>query len=123
SRAKRAIVQSASWREPRPMRTRQRVLFIGGALNQTTQLHAVARELPECEARFTPFYGDAVVETMRRFGLIEMSIAGNKRRGWCLEYLRDHGLAVDLGAREGDYDLIVHCTDLLIPRNVRGVPL
>jgi hypothetical protein len=105
------------------MRTRPRVLFIGGSLNQTTQLHAVARQLPECDARFTPFYGDGVVETMRHLGLIEMSIAGNKRRGWCLDYLRDHGLAVDANGREGDYDLVVHCTDLVVPRNVRGVPL
>jgi hypothetical protein len=105
------------------MRTRQRVLFIGGSLNQTTQLHAVARELPECEARFSPFYGDAVVEAMRRLGLIEMSIAGNKRRGWCLEYLKDHGLAVDMKGREGDYDLVVNCTDLVVPRNVRQAPL
>jgi hypothetical protein len=105
------------------MRTRRRVLFIGGSLNQTTQLHEVARELPECEARFSPFYGDTVVEVMRHLGLIEMSIAGNKRRGWCLQYLKDHGLAVDMNGREGDYDLVVHCTDLVVPRNVRGVPM
>lgn len=105
------------------MRTRPRALFICGSLNQTTQMHAVSRALPECDARFTPFYGDAAVEAMRRLGLIEMSIGGNKRRGWCLEYLSDHDLAVDVNGREGDYDLVVHCTDLVVPQNIRGVPL
>jgi hypothetical protein len=86
-------------------------------------MHAIARELPEFEAWFTPFYGDAFVESLRRLGLIEMSIGGNKRRRWCTEYLRDHGLAIDMLGRRGPYDLVVHCTDLLVPHNVRGAPL
>jgi hypothetical protein len=96
------------------------VLFIAGSLNQTTQLHAVARELPECESRFTPFYGDRIVTAMRWLGLLEATIGGDKRRGWCLEYLHENGLSVDLDGREGPYDLVVTCTDLVVPRNVRG---
>jgi hypothetical protein len=99
------------------------VLFIAGSLNQTTQLHAVARELPECEARFTPFYGDKAVTAMRWLGLLEATIGGEKRRGWCLEYLHANGLLVDLDGREGPYDLIVTCTDLVVPHNVRGAGL
>jgi hypothetical protein len=99
------------------------VLFIAGSLNQTTQLHAVARELPECEARFTPFYGDRTVTAMRWLGLLEATIGGDKRRRWCLEYLHDNGLAVDLDGREGPHDLVVTCTDLVVPRNVRGAGL
>ena len=60
---------------------RPRVLFIAGSLNQTTQLHAVARELHECEARFTPYYGDLTVTALRHLGLLEPTIGGNKRRG------------------------------------------
>jgi hypothetical protein len=99
------------------------VLFIAGSLNQTTQLHAVARELPDCDARFTPFYGDLAVTTMRRLGLLEATIGGEKRRRWCQEYLRDHGLRIDLDGREGGYDLVVTCTDLHVPRNARGAGL
>jgi hypothetical protein len=102
---------------------RPRALFIAGSLNQTTQLHAVARELTECETRFTPFYGDVTVTVMRRLGLLEATIGGDKRRRWCLEYLHDHQLAVDLDGREGPYDLVVTCTDLVVPRNVRGAGL
>jgi hypothetical protein len=99
------------------------VLFIAGSMNQTTQLHAVARELHECEARFTPYYGDLTVTALRRLGLLEPTIGGNKRRGWCLDYLRDHKLPVDLDGREGGYDLAVTCTDLQVPRNIRNTRL
>lgn len=98
---------------------RKRALFICGSMNQTTQLHQIARELPELAIAFTPFYGDRVVDTMRRLGLIELSIGGNKRRGWCLDYLREHQLDVDLDGRRGGYDLVVTCTDLVVPKNVR----
>jgi hypothetical protein len=96
-----------------------KILFICGSMNQTTQLHAVARALPEHVARFTPYYGDRTVDTMRRLGLIEISIGGNKRRGWCLDYLRAHDLDIDLHGARADYDLVVGCTDMVVPRNVR----
>jgi len=100
--------------KPRP-----RVLFICGSLNQTTQMHAIAGELSECEPSFTPFYGGAIVDAMRRLGLIEMTIGGQKRRAWCTQYLRDHGLSIDEHGREGPYDLVVTCTDLVIQPNIR----
>jgi len=100
-----------------------RALFICGSLNQTKQMHAVARELPEFDAGFTPFYGDRTVEGMRRLGLIEGTIGGNKRRSVCLVYLAAQRLRLDMHGLRGGYDLVVTCTDLLIPRNVTGVPL
>jgi hypothetical protein len=108
---------------PQPSARRPRVLFICGSLNQTTQLHAVGSELPEVDAAFTPYYGDRGVRLLRDLGLIELSIAGNKRRGWCLDYLREHGLRVDLEGATGGYDLVVTCTDLVVPANVRATKL
>jgi len=102
---------------------RPRVLFICGSMNQTTQLHAVAKELPDCEHLFTPYYGDRTVTLMRELGLIEISIGGKKRRGWCLDYLHKHGLAIDLDGKGGGYDLVVGCTDMVVPKNVRRYPI
>jgi hypothetical protein len=82
-------------------------------------MHAIARELPEYESRFTPYYGDEIVSFARSLGLLEMAIVGNKRRRWCLEYLSDHQLAIDDCGREGGYELVVTCSDLLVPRNIR----
>jgi hypothetical protein len=102
---------------------RPRALFICGSINQTSQMHAVSRELPDWDASFTPFYGDFFVDLLRRTGLAEMSIAGEKRRTWCLEYLRDHGLRLDMHGREGGYDITIQCTDVVVPKNVRRGPL
>ena len=55
-----------------------KVLFICGSINQTTQMLAIARELPGTDAYFTPYYGDEGVEVLRRAGMIEFTIAGNK---------------------------------------------
>lgn len=101
----------------------KRALFICGSLNQTRQLHAVARELREVRAFFTPYYGDGGVELMRKLRLIELTIGGNKRRGWCFDYLRREGLDIDVNGRSGPYDLVVTCTDMVVPKNVRNQPL
>lgn len=100
-----------------------RVLFVCGSINQTSQLHAVSRAMGLHAAWFSPFYGDRFAETMRRLGLAEPTIGGNKRRGWCLDYLRDHGLPVDVNGRRGPYDLYVTCSDVIVPRNIRRGPL
>jgi hypothetical protein len=101
---------------------RPRVLFICGSINQTSQMDAIARELDDCDPWFTPFYGNRFERALRWSRLAETSIAGNKRRAWCLEYLRDQGRRVDLDGRRGGYDLVVACTDVVVPRNIVGRP-
>jgi hypothetical protein len=104
---------------------RPRALFICGSLNQTTQMHQIARQLPELDAYFTPFYCDGVMDRVRRLGLLDRTIAGWRWRKVCMRYLRRHGLAMDFeGRRRGhDYDLVVTCTDLFLPRAIRDRPL
>src|SRR5215471_2673319 len=98
---------------------RPRILFICGSVNQTSQMHQIARELPEAEARFTPYYCDGALEIMRRLGLLGFTILGAPWRRDCLAYLRQHALPVDLDGTEGGYDLVLTCSDLVVPRNVR----
>lgn len=104
------------------IRSRGRILFIGGSVNQVSQLHAVSRHLPEYASYFTPFFGDELVELARRLGLIEVTIGGNKRRGFCIDYLESHKLPIDMHGRTLRYDLIVSCTDLVVQRITRNVP-
>ncbi len=99
---------------------RPRLLLLGGSRNQTTQMHQVALELPECEAVFSPYYADGLVGLARRAGLLEFTVLGRKHRQRCLDYLRQHALAVDEGGRGGRYDLVLTCSDLLVQRNLRG---
>jgi hypothetical protein len=101
----------------------RRALFIGGSINQTQQMHAVARELREWKASFSPFFGDRFVDTMRRLGVAETTICGNKLRKRCVDYLRDHDLDIDFHGARDNYDLVVSCTDLVLPRIARRGPL
>lgn len=97
----------------------RRVLFICGSLNQTTIMHAIANALPECECCFTPYYSDGLLARAARAGLLDFTILGGKARLRALEYFAAQQLRVDDGGRQGGYDLVVTCSDLLLPRNIR----
>jgi hypothetical protein len=102
-----------------------RVLFICGNRNHTTTMHAIARELSDCERWFTPYYCDegTALDYMRRAHLLEFVALGHDFRRRCLAYLRQHELAIDLGGARGGYDLVVTCSDLIVPSNIAGIPL
>jgi hypothetical protein len=100
-----------------------RILFVCGSMNQTTQMHLISEHLSEYDQAFTPYYCDGPAEVLRRLGLLEFTIAGHKLAGRCRSYLQSHGLAVDYRSRNGPYDLVVACTDLLVPRNIRHLPI
>ncbi len=86
-------------------------------------MHQIARQLADWEQAFTPYYCDGLLEWLRSAGYLEFTVAGEKLRGRCLDYLHGEGLHVDLGGARGAYDLAVTCSDLLVPRNLRRTPL
>ena len=102
------------------MTTEKRILFICGSMNQTTQMHQIARHLPEYRQVFTPHYCHGVHEAMRRMKLLEFTIIGDKHAQRCLGYLQDQNLAIDYQGRRGPYDLVVTCSDVFLQKNIRG---
>jgi hypothetical protein len=88
-------------------------------------MHAIARALPECGCSFTPYYCDdgSALDWLRRLGVLEFVALGEGFRSQCLAYLRANDLAIDLGGKRGGYDLVVTCSDLLVPSNVPPAPL
>jgi len=88
-------------------------------------MHAIAREMTDCDCWFTPYYCDAgsLLDYLRRAHLLEFVALGHDFRRKCLAYLNDHALPVDLGGARGGYDLVVTCSDLIVPSNVAGIPL
>jgi hypothetical protein len=83
-------------------------------------MHQIARELSEHEHAFTPYYCDGLLELARRAGLLEFTIAGEKLLRRCLDYLERERLPLDPGGLRGGYDLVLTCSDLVVPRNTRG---
>ena len=99
---------------------KRKILFICGSRNQTTQMHQIAQHLmTEFECWFTPYYASGHVEIMRRLRMTEMSILGTRMVNRCLDYLQEHRLPVDLRGEKNDYDLVLTCADLVVPKNIR----
>ena len=99
---------------------RKQILFICGSMNQTTQMHQIARELPEYDHFFTPYYGDRLLNLACRFKLTEFTVMGEKLTRRCMRYLDEQRLKIDRNGRQQLYDLVVTCSDLVVPRNIRG---
>ncbi len=102
------------------MSAAKRILFICGSMNQTTQMHQIARHLTKYEQAFTPYYCDGVQELMRRMKLLEFTVIGDKLAKLCHRYLLAQNLAIDYQGRRGPYDLVLTCSDVFIQKNLRG---
>jgi len=89
-------------------------------MNQTTQMHQIAHELSEHEHAFTPYYCDGLLDWLHRAGFGQATVAGGKLVRRCLDYLEREELPVDHGGKDGPYDLVLTCSDLVVPRNTRG---
>ncbi len=101
-----------------------RVLLIGGSLNQTRMMHKIGAALgPGLTCAYTPFFCDGVLRRLKPLGLLDMTIMGGRFRAMTDAYLRDHGLPVDEEGAGDDYDLVLTCSDLLLPRRIRKRPI
>lgn len=97
------------------------ILFICGSLNQTTQMHAIARNLiDDHNCYFTPYYGDGIENLLARMGLLNFTVLGGRHKRETEEYFSRHKLQVDSRGESRPYDLVVTCSDLLIQKNIRN---
>jgi hypothetical protein len=100
---------------------KQKILFICGSRNQTTQMHKISIELDkDFDCWFSPYYATGLEEFLRRMNLTEMSIMGSKMVGRCLQYLKACHLRVDYRGERNSYDLVFTCADLVIQKNIIG---
>lgn len=97
-----------------------KILFIGGSLNQTTQMHQIARQLDDHHCFFTPFYVDGIEDFAARQGWLETTALGGRHWQETNQYLRDHHLPLDHRGMMHHYDLVVTCSDLVVQKNILG---
>lgn len=88
-------------------------------MNQTTQMHQIASGLQDYDQYFSTFFSDGLLGTASDLGLLEFTIMGRKRSDRTLDYLRSHNLKLDIGGYSHTYDLVVTCTDLIVPKHIR----
>lgn len=89
-------------------------------MNQTTQMHQIAKHLTQYEQAFTPYYCDGIDEVYRRLRLMEFTIIGHKLASRCRKYLEDQHLAIDDRGKHGPYDLVLTCSDVYMQKNIRN---
>lgn len=97
----------------------QNILFICGSLNQTTQMHQIARQMGEYNCYFTPYYADGLENLAAQAGLLNFTVLGGRHQRDTRQYLADHHLPVDLKGQGMEYDMVVTCSDLLVQKNIR----
>ncbi len=102
-----------------PTAQRNRILFICGSMNQTTMMVKIAAFLEHHDCWFTPHYTDGWVEVLERSRLIEWTVAGIGHQNRALAYLESQNKNIDYRGMQHHYDLVVTCSDLIVPRNIR----
>lgn len=99
----------------------KKILFITGSMNQTSQMFQIARELPDYDCWFSQMFSDApVVRYLKnKTTLLDKTIIAEPHRLKAEAFLKDAGCRIDYEARQNTYDLVVCCSDLIIPRRLR----
>jgi hypothetical protein len=98
----------------------QKVLLLGGSLNQTRMMHKIASEMEDVDCFFTPYYTEGFLKILQRRGLLDFTILGGRHREATLKYFEDNNLLLDNEGKANDYDLVVTCTDGIIQPNIRN---
>ncbi|NTV01179.1 MAG: hypothetical protein HGB04_00135 [Chlorobiaceae bacterium] len=99
---------------------KKKILFVCGSMNQTTQMHQISQYLGDYDQWFTPFFSDGLLGKASDLGMLEFTIMGRKRSGRATDYLISHDLKIDVGGILHPYDLVVTCTDLIVPKHFRS---
>jgi hypothetical protein len=98
---------------------RKKILFIGGSLNQTTMLQAIAAQLPDHDCYFTPYYCDGFLRTLQKYGWLDFTPLGGSHREMTFEYLQSIGAQIDESGQRHSYDLVLTSSDLIVQKNIR----
>jgi hypothetical protein len=98
---------------------KRKILFVCGSMNQTTQMHQISEHLGDYDQWFTPFFSDGLLGKASDMGMLEFTIMGKKRAGRAIDYLVSNNMQLDIGGTLHPYDLVVTCTDLIVPKHIK----
>lgn len=95
----------------------KKILFITGSINQTTQMQQIAEQLTEFDCWFSQIFADSpLINSVRKYTkLLDKTIFSGQFRANSERYCHENGLKMDYQAKKNQYDLVVYCSDLVIP--------
>jgi hypothetical protein len=99
----------------------KKILFITGSINQTTQMHQIANELPEFDCWFSQLFTENALLNylLNKTSIFNGTVLSHKFKLKSERYLHQNSLQVDFAAQKNQYDLVVYCTDMIVPRRMR----
>ena len=102
------------------VRLRKKILFITGSINQTTQMHQISEHLPEYDCWFSQIFTDLpIYKYIKKYTqLADATVLAGQFRARSEEYLNNNGLNIDYGAKRNSYDLVVYCSDMVMPKSL-----
>ncbi len=98
---------------------KKNILYICGSRNQTTMLHTISKNLPGYNHYFTPYYADGIERILAKLGLLDFSVLGGEFYRQAIEYFNTNNLQLDFRGEGREYELVIICSDLIIPKNIR----
>jgi hypothetical protein len=81
-------------------------------------MHKISAYLDNYNCYFTPYYSDGLIGSLAKTSALDFSILGGQFRQHTINYLTEHNLKVDLEGKERHYDLVLTCSDLIVPQNI-----
>jgi hypothetical protein len=96
---------------------KQKILFITGSINQTTQMQQIAAELPNFDCWFSQIFVDFppfqwLIDNTQ---LASKTVLSGQFKANSEKYCLENGLRMDYKAKLNHYDLVVYCSDMIIP--------
>jgi hypothetical protein len=99
----------------------KKILFITGSLNQASQMHQIASLLPEYDCWFSQIFTDSKFLNflIKYTPLANGTALAGQFRANTERYLQNHNLQMDYKANKNEYDLVVFCSDMIVPARLR----
>lgn len=99
---------------------KKKILLITGSMNQTTQMHAISKHLEDFDCWFSHIFSDSSLINfiIRRTSLLYGTIFSEHKKNEAETYCNTNDLQIDYRALKHDYDLILCCTDLILPKRI-----
>lgn len=103
------------------MGNRKKILLLTGSMNQTTQMIGIANELKDHDCWFSQLFTDNIILNflINRTRLLNGTIISNPFREASEKHLLAHNYNIDYKATLHKYDLIIFCSDMLVPKRMR----
>ncbi|MFI5148266.1 MAG: hypothetical protein ACHQRM_00925 [Bacteroidia bacterium] len=106
--------------------SKKKIIFLGGSLNQTTQMHQISLHLSnEFDCYFSQIFANHfIIRTTQKLGLLDHTALAGQFKEKSDKYLKENNLKNDYRASvyNNTYDLVVACTDIILPGALKGIP-